>query len=174
MHPYPLIFRFSQLVKCDAYTARVHGDGRVLADLVDDEWYCSGVQPGGQVGCGDTVQGAYAEFRHELMLVLEQLGEDHKSFAEFEKGVNLLFSGRNGVKEVAWLAAVEAFRCGDATRGEELSGIDQIRVDELKGVTIDLISASFPAGCRNNKSEIAPSYAPASDAFGLAAADKAA
>ncbi len=109
----PLLFTFTDRVSGNGFLADIVAHGRALAvqEGEAEHWFY-GVNPGGLAAVGTDESNAYLEFRKEYTLVLHEIAEDVKTFAEFKAEVDRFFSETNVPTEQEWKRAVEAVRAG--------------------------------------------------------------
>src|SRR5262245_45218383 len=105
---YPVIFRFTQTVRCQEFTASIVGEGRALMEFEDGSWWCHGAEPGGLTANGETPQDAYARFRESLGWVIDDFASESLSFESFSKRVTDFMTDRDASELERWNEAVEA------------------------------------------------------------------
>ncbi|MEO5989617.1 MAG: hypothetical protein ABIU54_09830 [Candidatus Eisenbacteria bacterium] len=137
MPQYPLIFSFSKLFGTH-YRALVQGDCRLLAELVDGEWWCRGVEPGSLFASGRTLQEATDRYRARLTEVLSDFVEQNDQYAGFKRDVTGML-GVNREQESRWIAAVALYRTGTRT-GKEVSTLPRKDASDLSKISINKVS----------------------------------
>lgn len=137
MPQYPLIFSFSKLIGTH-YRALVQGDCRLLAELVDGEWWCRGVEPGSLFASGRTLQEATDRYRARLTEVLSDFAEQNDQYAGLKQDVTGML-GVNREQEVRWNAAVALYRAGNQP-GKEVNTLPRKDASALSKITISKVS----------------------------------
>ena len=137
MPQYPLIFSFSKLLGTH-YRALVQGDCRLLAELVDGEWWCRGVEPGSLFASGRTLQEATDRYRARLTEVLSDFVEQNDDYAGFKQDVTGVLRV-NRAQAMRWDSAVALFRA-DSRNGKAVSTLPCKDASALSKITITKVS----------------------------------
>lgn len=134
---YPLICRFSQVVKGEHFTAQVRGDARVLIEQVDHEWVCSGVLPGGLAEVGASPGEAYAAFRQFLGQILQEHADESRTMAEFRHAAEGFLGNMNRANDERWKDAVSALRSGAITPAHGMETLPRKAAEEVEAIQVD-------------------------------------
>lgn len=134
---YPLICRFSQVVKGEHFTAQVRGDARVLIEQVGDEWVCSGVLPGGLSEVGATPGEAYAAFRQFMGQILQDHADESGTMADFRRAAEEFMGNLNRSNDARWQDAVLALRTGAVTPTDGMEMLPKRAAEDVAAIQVD-------------------------------------
>lgn len=114
--PLPLIFDFTEQIFADHYSVRISVHGRAVVLAEDDgEISIYGLVPAGATGGGDTVPEAWAHFRNNFRLSMDQLADEAETFEDFETTFFELFDFEHDELEREWEAAVRRVQADDGS-----------------------------------------------------------
>ncbi len=137
MPQYPLIFSFSKLVGTQ-YRALVQGDCRLIAELVDGEWCCRGVEPGALFASGRTLQEATDRYRARLTEVLSDFVEQNDDYSGLKQDVTGMLRV-NRAQALRWDSALALFRAGNQP-GKGVDTLPRKDASALSRITITKVS----------------------------------
>lgn len=139
MPAFPFILTFAQLVSSPTYTARVHGDARVLVVHEDGEWSAYGVEPGGMCSGGSTPTEAAANFRIQLTEALQDLVELSPTLKAFERE-HAMFASTNEVMATRWQEALTALRASDISSNAGVSSLPRKLASSVQAIVVTRIA----------------------------------
>ena len=134
---YPIIFKFTQPVRCDSFSAVVVGEGRALIELEDGAWWCHGVEPGGLTANGESPQDAYRKFRESIGWIIGDFASEALSFERFEDRVKNFMADEDAAELDRWKGAVEQVRTGLRVE-EPFAQMERRSADSELAVRIEL------------------------------------
>ena len=109
----PLFFQFRDRVEGDGFIANVISRGRILSVQEEkDVVWMYGVQPGGMDGGGESLIGAFVNFRTTYRGILYDILNDSRNLPDFRKKVNEFIWDICWQVEKEWLEAVKDVKRG--------------------------------------------------------------
>lgn len=137
MSPYPIIISFVQTVRGQGFIARVHGDARVLIELVENEWICSGVEPGGLSEAGNDPRQAGLAYRLLLGQTLNDLAAEARNLVEFRAQASMVISTVHRENLKRWDEAVAAFRCAQEPPADGVEDLPRKQAESVRKIVIE-------------------------------------
>ncbi len=139
MTSYPIILSFSQDVTGKNFRARVFGDGRVLVTLVDGEWWCFGIEPGGLASRGRSLAEAADNFRRDLAIVLGDYTELSANFTEYRQRLARFMKTNTG-QVGEWDDALNALRAGQVTPSGAAAALPRKLASTVQAIRVEKIA----------------------------------
>ncbi len=102
MNQYPMVFRYKNWIQGTGFAAGIELEGRVLLSKEDDEWWISGVTPGGMSEAGADPKDAYTKFRTFFTGILTDLAHQAGNFGDFEAQLRKFMAQTNVVDAKRW------------------------------------------------------------------------
>ncbi len=138
MADYPIIFTLVHDLRFEEGAARVVTRGRALMVFEEGEWWCHGVEPGGLTAHGADPAAAYVAFKTAYGGILDDLAQDAKDFAAFEKAVGRFVHDKDEAEAERWERARSEIRVGKNV-DEPFNALQRIVTEFEASVTVQVL-----------------------------------